>query len=78
MRIALGGRNRHKLEDIKNKLTVNVSSVADMPILVADNNNKQALVEAMSQTKVVISTVGPFILYGTNVGKYFLIYSMYA
>ncbi|KAJ1912941.1 hypothetical protein H4219_005412 [Mycoemilia scoparia] len=65
-KVALGGRNLNKIKDMQKRVAENAPAIGDMPVLVANNNDLQALEEAVSQAKVVISTVGPYSLYGSN------------
>jgi short subunit dehydrogenase-like uncharacterized protein len=60
-RWALAGRNRHKLEDVRRRLG---EEHAELPLLQADVNDPGSLRELAESTKVVISTVGPYINYG--------------
>jgi len=55
---ALAGRNREKLEQIRRRLGVEV------PLLIADATDPPSLRAIAESTKVVITTVGPYILYG--------------
>ncbi|MCE9522409.1 MAG: saccharopine dehydrogenase NADP-binding domain-containing protein [Alphaproteobacteria bacterium] len=57
---ALAGRNREKLDALKAKLG---KKAADVPVLVAGTNDLDALV---AQTKVVLTTVGPYAKYGSE------------
>eukprot|EP01004_Peranema_trichophorum_P004328 NODE_3259_length_1387_cov_60.857595_g2835_i0.p1 GENE.NODE_3259_length_1387_cov_60.857595_g2835_i0~~NODE_3259_length_1387_cov_60.857595_g2835_i0.p1 ORF type:complete len:417 (+),score=63.38 NODE_3259_length_1387_cov_60.857595_g2835_i0:66-1316(+) len=56
---ALAGRNKNKLQDVKNSIGL------DIPLLEADVNNVESLQSLVKQTKVVITTVGPYEKYGT-------------
>jgi short subunit dehydrogenase-like uncharacterized protein len=60
-RWALAGRNRGKLEDIRRRLG---DDHAELPLLEADVNDPTSIRELAESTKVVISTVGPYIKYG--------------
>lgn len=59
---AIAGRNEAKLNDIKNALDLPEHT----PILIADSHDQQALTEIVLATKVVITTVGPYQLYGNE------------
>lgn len=62
---AIAGRNATKLEAVKTEL-----GLADsIPIIVADSDDKQALEEMVARTKVVLTTVGPYQLYGNTLIK---------
>ena len=54
---AIAGRNKDKLEEIKEKFALKTD------ILVADGDNLEALRVLAGQTKVVLSTAGPFARY---------------
>jgi short subunit dehydrogenase-like uncharacterized protein len=60
-RIALAGRNRGKLEAVRDRLE------ADLPLVVADTTDAASLRAMAEATKVVITTVGPYITYGEPV-----------
>jgi short subunit dehydrogenase-like uncharacterized protein len=63
-RFALAGRNRGKLEDVKRHLT-GINPVCDRIALIeADSGDADSLARMAQQTKVVITTVGPYIQYG--------------
>ncbi|MCH7313051.1 saccharopine dehydrogenase NADP-binding domain-containing protein [Acinetobacter sp. ANC 3882] len=58
---AIAGRSQQKLQQVKDALGPVGQSV---PILVADANNQTELDALCAQTRVVVSTVGPYALYG--------------
>jgi short subunit dehydrogenase-like uncharacterized protein len=58
VRWAIAGRNRQKLEAIRDEVGVTVS------VLVADSQDQQAIDAIVSQTRVLLTTAGPFALYG--------------
>jgi short subunit dehydrogenase-like uncharacterized protein len=60
LRWAIAGRNADKLE------TVVASTGADVPRIVADAGDPEALAQLAASTRVVASTVGPYALYGTG------------
>src|SRR5436305_9716094 len=60
-RLALAGRNRQKLEDVRRRLG---ERAADLPLLQADVTDAQSIRAVAESTKVVITTVGPYINYG--------------
>ncbi|EPB81743.1 hypothetical protein HMPREF1544_11529 [Mucor circinelloides 1006PhL] len=62
---ALAGRNLAKLEKVRERLTELDSSLKDIDLLIADSSQPDSLDQVLSQTRVVISTVGPFTKYGT-------------
>jgi short subunit dehydrogenase-like uncharacterized protein len=57
-RIALAGRNQAKLEAIRERIAL------DVPLLHADVEDPASLRAVAESSRVVISTVGPYILYG--------------
>ncbi len=63
-RWALAGRNQAKLEDVRRRLATTNPAAADLPLLRADVTDPSSLRGIAESTKVVITTVGPYILYG--------------
>ena len=63
---AIAGRSATKLEDLKRSLG---ESGGTLPILVADADDEDALREIALSAKVVITTVGPYALYGESMVK---------
>ena len=57
----LAGRSETKLSELKTSLG---NKAKDLPIIVADAHDLEALKSMCEQTKVVMSTVGPYDLYG--------------
>jgi short subunit dehydrogenase-like uncharacterized protein len=57
----LAGRSESKLNELKTNLG---KTAIDLPIIIADANDLEALKSMCEQTKVVMSTVGPYDLYG--------------
>jgi short subunit dehydrogenase-like uncharacterized protein len=66
LRWALVGRNRAKLEDVAGRLpSPTGDKVAQAPdLVVADAADRVALAEVAESTRVAITTVGPYALYG--------------
>ena len=62
-RWALAGRNRAKLEQLRARLGV------DVPLLEADVTDEQSIAAVAAATRVVITTVGPYINYGEPLVK---------
>lgn len=58
---AIAGRSETKLQEVKNALG---AVGRDLPIIIADASNQSQLNTLCSQTRVVVSTVGPYALYG--------------
>ena len=64
IRWALAGRNRAKLEAVRGRLAAIDSALSELPLLEADAGDPTSLRALAQSTKVVISTVGPYIHYG--------------
>jgi saccharopine dehydrogenase (NAD+, L-glutamate forming) len=60
-RWALAGRNPQKLEEVRRRLG---SEHAELPLVTADVSDPGSIREVAESTKVVITTVGPYIHYG--------------
>ena len=58
VRWAIAGRSRQKLEAVRDEIGVSVD------VLVADSQNQQEIDVIVSQTRVLLTTAGPFALYG--------------
>ena len=61
---AIAGRSQAKLDQLKAEL-----DAAELPVIVADAADPQALEAMCSQAQVIISTVGPYALYGEPLVK---------
>jgi short subunit dehydrogenase-like uncharacterized protein len=61
VRIALGGRSRAKLEQVRAELG---PRAAAWPVVVADSSDEAALAELARSTRVVATTVGPYFKHG--------------
>lgn len=66
-RWALAGRNRGKLERVRERLAKIDPRASDLDLLIADIGDAGSLKAIAECTKVVISTVGPYITYGEPV-----------
>jgi short subunit dehydrogenase-like uncharacterized protein len=64
MRWALAGRNRSKLDALAARLASASPKAAKPDVLVADAADEKALREIAEKTRVVITTIGPYALYG--------------
>ncbi|HWU23860.1 MAG TPA: saccharopine dehydrogenase NADP-binding domain-containing protein [Nocardioides sp.] len=64
LRWALAGRSQAKLEAVRDRLTGIDPTLADLPLLVADASDESRLAEVAAQTKVVATTVGPYLQHG--------------
>ena len=60
---AIAGRNKEKLEELKKELFL------DVDIFIAESNDEKALDNITKNTKVVLSTAGPFHRYSSNLVK---------
>jgi short subunit dehydrogenase-like uncharacterized protein len=61
---ALAGRNMEKLEEVRRQLASVNAACAQLPLLRADVNDPASMRAIAESTKVVITTVGPYIHYG--------------
>ena len=61
---ALAGRNQEKLEAVRTRLTNIDPALADLPLLQADSSDDASLRAVAESTRVVITTVGPYLRYG--------------
>ena len=57
---AMAGRNQSKLEEVRKE----IGAPASTPLIVADADDPASLEAMCQQTKVVLTTVGPYQLYG--------------
>ncbi|MFE3608328.1 saccharopine dehydrogenase family protein [Streptomyces goshikiensis] len=65
-RWALAGRDLGKLERLRERLTALDPACADLPLLRADARDTAALRELAASTRVLATTVGPYIWYGAE------------
>lgn len=65
-RIALGGRSKEKLEDVRSRIG---GLAADWPLIVADSHDAAAVAELAEQTTAVATTVGPYAAYGMELAR---------
>jgi len=63
-RWALAGRNRGKLEAVRGRLAEIDERCADVVLLEADVSDSRSIDLVAESTKVLITTVGPYVLYG--------------
>lgn len=66
IRWAIAARSSQKLTDLKNQLG---DDATDLPVLVANSNDEHSLNALCEQTRLIISTVGPYALYGEPLVK---------
>ena len=57
---AMAGRSQAKLEQVRDVMSLPV----DTPLIVADSSDSASMTEMVNRTKAVITTVGPYQLYG--------------
>lgn len=60
---ALAGRSRDRLEQVRSGLD---GAPEDLPVIVADSHDPASLQAMAAQTRVVLTTVGPYALYGNE------------
>ncbi len=65
-RIALGGRSRAKLEQVRRGLP---RAARDWPVVVADATDEDALRTMVTSTTVVATTVGPYLRHGLPLAR---------
>ena len=65
VRWAMAGRSKEKLETVRDE----IGAPSDTPLVVADANNADSLQAMVDSTKVVLTTVGPYQLYGSDLVK---------
>ncbi len=58
---AMGGRNLTKLKSVRNEV-----ANKNIPLVIADINDKVSLLNMVNRTKVICTTVGPYAKYGSN------------
>jgi short subunit dehydrogenase-like uncharacterized protein len=63
LRWALAGRSEAKLQQLRDALG---ASASDLEVIVADSLDTAALQELAARTRVVLTTVGPYALYGSD------------
>jgi short subunit dehydrogenase-like uncharacterized protein len=64
LRWALAGRSRDKLEGVREHLAGIDDRLGDLPLLTADVTDDVSLKDVAHRARVVITTVGPYLLYG--------------
>jgi short subunit dehydrogenase-like uncharacterized protein len=66
-RWALAGRSRSRLEAVRERLVATDPSLTELPLLLADVTDEASMAEVAVRSRVVISTVGPYVEYGEPV-----------
>src|SRR5690606_11481463 len=70
LRWAIAGRSQSKLQQVKEALRPVLGASSDaLPVLIADAADEQQLRDLCAQTRAVVSTVGPYALYGEPLVK---------
>jgi len=64
LRFGIGGRSRSKVEERRNEVAKSFPEVAKWPVFIGDATNQKDMDEIVKHTRVVVSTVGPYALYG--------------
>ncbi|GAB3126365.1 saccharopine dehydrogenase NADP-binding domain-containing protein [Streptomyces calidiresistens] len=64
LRWALAGRSREKLEAVRGRLAGIDTRLAELPLIVADTGDPASLRELAESTRVLVTTVGPYLRYG--------------
>jgi short subunit dehydrogenase-like uncharacterized protein len=67
VRWAIAGRNREKLEAVRDDLRQRTTGLADLPIRVADSLDVASLDALVPDARVICTTVGPYAKYGREV-----------
>ena len=67
---AIAGRNKGQLEALKKELTEINPACTVVPIIIADVGDLQSLQAMVASTSVIISTVGPFAKYGSDLVRF--------
>jgi len=62
LRWAMAGRNAAKLAEVRDQ----IGAPADLPLVVADTSDPASLKAMVGRTRVVLTTVGPYQLYGSE------------
>ncbi len=63
-RWAIAGRSREKLVAVRQRLAEINPSCADLDLLIADVTDRDSLTEIAVRSRVVVTTVGPYLAYG--------------
>lgn len=66
---ALAGRNKQKLQAVRERLAAINSAYAELDLIEVDVNEQDTLDEVVAQARVIITTIGPYIHYGEPLVK---------
>ncbi len=64
LRWALAGRNQEKLRAVRDRLAAIDPALSELPLLQADSSDEASLLALARSTRVVITTVGPYLEHG--------------
>jgi saccharopine dehydrogenase (NAD+, L-glutamate forming) len=64
LRWGLAGRSRERLAGVRARLAAVDAAAADLPLLVADVTDPASLADLARRTRVVVTTVGPYLEHG--------------
>ncbi|MDQ1635937.1 MAG: hypothetical protein QOJ32_2746, partial [Frankiaceae bacterium] len=64
LRWAIAGRNRGKLEKLRDELAAENATIGELEILTADVGDRPSVRRVAEAAKVVVTTVGPYLEYG--------------
>ncbi len=67
LRWALAGRNAERLEEVRARLTASDPALGELELIVVDTTDAPALAEMAAATRLVITTVGPYLQHGEPV-----------
>ncbi|GAB3100742.1 saccharopine dehydrogenase [Aestuariicella hydrocarbonica] len=59
---AMAGRSQQKLESVRDEMGI----PTDVPLVIADASQPESIIAMVKRTKVVLTTVGPYQLYGSD------------
>jgi short subunit dehydrogenase-like uncharacterized protein len=62
LRWAMAGRSEQKLAQVRDE----IGAPTDTPLVVADSNDANSMKDMLARTKLVLTTVGPYQLYGSD------------
>jgi short subunit dehydrogenase-like uncharacterized protein len=63
-RWGLAGRSRDRLEAVRDRLAAIDPTLSDLPLLTADVTDEGSLADLVRRTRLVVTTVGPYLQYG--------------
>ena len=66
---AIAARNLQKLQEVQSALAEKIPSIKSLPLFTADSEDVESLKKLTCITKVIITTVGPYNLYGKKLLK---------